>query len=113
MLNTLGEFPACLAALYAGLLIGLAAGAGSLLLGWIRNKWAQAALDLLFWVAAGVFAGWSLIQINGGQLRAYLALGLILGGLLSWRFVVSPVKRLFQWMKKRWARPRPRAQKGC
>lgn len=95
MSNTLGEAPALLAAVYAGLCIGALLLVASGLRGAAQPNWLKVCVDILFWAAAGVAAAVALIAINGGRPRLYLLLGILAGAWCFTRFVSRPVRQGF------------------
>ncbi|MEL7609939.1 MAG: spore cortex biosynthesis protein YabQ [Bacillota bacterium] len=106
MANTLSEWPAFLGAVYAGAWIGVLYALFWLLrtaLG--NNKWADGALDALFYLLAGLIGAFAIIRINGGTPRAYLFLGMALGVAAVLRFVARPLKpsaqKMIDWCRKK------------
>lgn len=63
--------------------------------GLIRPRWLLTALgDLLFWLLVAVLTYGVLLQVNSGEVRVFVFLGLFIGLFLYYRFVSTLVIRL-------------------
>lgn len=95
--NTLAELPKFLGALYGGLVTGVLYDVFRLFrLPFRKLKAVNAAVDALFYAAAGVVAAITLLYVNDGAPRVYLLLGLALGAFLYLRFVSRLFTALFR-----------------
>lgn len=68
------------------------------------GRFFTALMDLIFWLCATVIAGLSILFFAGGELRAFLLLGMLLGGALH-LWVVSP---LVMWVLRKCGKLMPR-----
>ncbi len=78
--------------MYSGLCIGIVFDIFALLHIPFKNTWIHSILDAVFYVAAGVIAGFTLLIINGGEMRAWLLL-VIAASSLFYRFTAGALFR--------------------
>ncbi|MBQ9832520.1 MAG: spore cortex biosynthesis protein YabQ [Clostridia bacterium] len=100
MKNTLNEIWQFLGALYGGFIIGILYRIFSLMRLPFPNKWVNAALDILFYALAGAAAAFTLLTVNGGEIRLFILMSMGLG---IWIFISCSrnlIKYLFEICKK-------------
>lgn len=65
-----------------------------------RMKYLDAAVDLLFWSAAGLFLFFTCLRENEGRMRAYLLCGILLGaGVWYWESGIFTENLHLFWQK--------------
>ena len=84
-----GEVYAFMGAVYGGMVIGLVYCVFHFFNCLVKRRFAHAALDALFYIAASAVAALTLMAVSRGELRIYLVAGLILGAIASARAVLG------------------------
>lgn len=101
----MGELPALLAALYAGLVMGALYDALRPLRLFSRGKLWNGILDALYYGMLLCLAAFTLFYVNGGVPRVYLLLGMALGAYaynrLVSRFILSVAAKIKKTVAKR------------
>lgn len=102
----MGEFPALLAALYAGILAGALYDALRPLRLFSQGRFWNGLLDVLYYGILFCLAAFSLFYINGGVPRVYLLLGICLGAYIYNRLVSRFILAIADKIKKTVAKRR-------
>ncbi len=100
MKNTLNELWQFLGGIYGGFAIGVVYRIFTLIRMFLKNKWINAVIDVVFYAIAGTIAAFTLLMINGGELRLFILLAIAFGAFLFIWASQSIVKTIFKICKK-------------
>lgn len=99
MKNTLNELWQLLGGIYGGFLMGAVYRVFTLVRIFFKNKWANAVIDVIFYIIAGTIAAFTLLIINGGELRLFILLAMVMSALLFiWasRGIIKTILKIYK-----------------